>query len=243
MAIVLVLSWNLFHGRSTPPRNRSLYDEFAAKLGQWSWDVALLQEVPPWWPAPLARELGVEQCSALTSRNALLVLRRALAERRPELLKSNGGGCNAILSRAPIAEHGTLRLRRWPERRVAQLARLGDGTCVVNLHASTRPARARQELERLWPDALAWAGADRLILGGDLNVRSPAPAPAPIVHAAASGVDHVFARGLAPATASASGSGASGAVERPGRAVLLDGRQVELSDHAPLLTRLCARAG
>jgi endonuclease/exonuclease/phosphatase family metal-dependent hydrolase len=243
VAIVLVLSWNLFHGRSLPPTDRSLYDEFAAKLGQWSWDVALLQEVPPWWPAPLARELGVEQRSALTSRNSLLVLRRALAERRPELLKSNGGGCNAILSRAPIAGHCTLRLRRWPERRVAQLARLGDGTCVVNLHASTRPARARQELERLWPRVLAWAGTDRLILGGDLNVRTPSPAPARIVHAAASGVDHVFARGLALCTASGSASGAPGAVERPSRAVLLGGRRVELSDHVPLLTRLCARAG
>jgi hypothetical protein len=90
---------------------------------------------------------------------------------------------------------------------------------------------------------LAWAGADRLILGGDLNVRTPAPAPATIVHVAASGVDHVFARGLAPATARGSASGAPGAVERPSRAVLLGGRRVELSDHAPLLTRLCARAG
>ena len=161
MAPVLVLSWNLFHGRSLPATNRSLYAHFAAKLGEWSWDVALLQEVPPWWPVPLARELGVEQCSALTSRNALPALRRALAERRPELLKSNGGGCNAILSRAPILEHCTLGIRRFPERRVAQLTRLRDGTCVVNLHASTRPARARQELERLWPRALAWAGVAR----------------------------------------------------------------------------------
>jgi len=240
MAIVLVLSWNLFHGRSLPPANRSLYDEFVAKLGEWSWEVALLQEVPPWWPQRLARELGAEQCSALTSRNSLPALRQAIAERRPELLKSNGGGCNAILSRAPIAEHSTLRLRRWPERRVAQLARLRDGTCVVNLHASTRPARAMQELERLWPHVLDWAGSDRLILGGDLNVRSPVPTPPTIVHAAASGVDHVFARGLTPATASGSTSSATGAFDRLSREIVLDGRRVELSDHAPLLARLRA---
>jgi endonuclease/exonuclease/phosphatase family metal-dependent hydrolase len=242
MAIVLVLSWNLLHGRSLPSTRHSLYDEFAAKLGEWSWDVALLQEVPPWWPRRLAHELGVEQCCALTSRNSLPGVRQALAERRPELLKSNGGGCNAILSRAPIAEHSTLRLRRWPERRVAQLARLRDGTCVVNLHASTRPARAMQELERLWPRALAWAGVDRLILGGDLNVRSPAPVPATVVHAAASGVDHVFARGLVPATASDSTSAAPGALDQPSREIVLDGRRVELSDHAPLLVRLQAQA-
>jgi endonuclease/exonuclease/phosphatase family metal-dependent hydrolase len=243
MAIVLVLSWNLFHGRSLPPTNRSLFDEFATKLAQWSWDVALLQEVPPWWPAPLARELGVEQRSALTSRNSLLALRRAIAERRPELLKSNGGGCNAILSRTPIAEHGTLRLRRRPERRVAQLARLRDGTRVVNVHASTRPARAAEELARLWDYALDWAGPDRLILGGDLNLRSPPPAPSPVLHAAAAGVDHVFARGLAPSSASASGAGRPSGRDRPSREIVLkDGRRVELSDHAPLLARLCAQA-
>jgi endonuclease/exonuclease/phosphatase family metal-dependent hydrolase len=262
MAIVLVLSWNLFHGRSLPATNRSLYDEFAAKLGQWSWDVALLQEVPPWWPAPLAHELGVEQCSALTSRNALLALRRAIAERRPELLKSNGGGCNAILSRTPIAEHRTLRLRRWPERRVAQLARLRDGTCVVNLHASTRPARAVAELARLWPYALDWAGADRLILGGDLNLRTPPPPPTPadareqspaageaserggaIVHVAGSGVDHVYTRGLLPIDPDEAVTGATGDSGRPSRAIVLnDGRRVELSDHAPLLARLRAQA-
>jgi endonuclease/exonuclease/phosphatase family metal-dependent hydrolase len=258
MAIVLVLSWNLFHGRSLPSSNRSLYDEFAAKLGEWSWDVALLQEVPPWWPAPLARELGVEQCSALTSRNALLALRRAIADRRPELLKSNGGGCNAILSRAPIVEHCTLRLRRWPERRVAQLARLQDGTCVVNLHASTRSARAVAELARLWPHALDWAGADRLILGGDLNLRTPPP-PTPagareqssaageasehsgaIVHVAGSGVDHVYARGLLPSDQREAVKDTAGDPGRPSRIVLGDRRRVELSDHAPLLARLRA---
>jgi endonuclease/exonuclease/phosphatase family metal-dependent hydrolase len=265
MAIVLVLSWNLFHGRSLPATNRSLYDEFAAKLGEWSWDVALLQEVPPWWPASLARELGVDQRSALTSRNALLFLRRAIAERRPELLKSNGGGCNAILSRAPIAEHRTLRLRRWPERRMAQLARLRDGTSVVNLHASTRPARAVAELARLWPCALDWAGAERLILGGDLNLRTPPPPLPPstpacareqsspageasercatIVHAAGSGVDHVYARGLLSVDHGGAVTGTAGDAAQPSRAIVLnDGRRVELSDHQPLLARLSPQA-
>ena len=45
-----VLTWNLFHGRSVPGARRSLLDEFAARLAEWEWDVALLQEVAPWWP-------------------------------------------------------------------------------------------------------------------------------------------------------------------------------------------------
>src|SRR4051795_4899917 len=108
---MLALTWNLYHGRSLPPAGRSLLSEFAAALADWSWDVALLQEVPPWWPEPLAAASGAQASRALTSRNALLPLRRWAARRRPDLLKSNGGGCNAILVRAPhrIAEH---RVRR-----------------------------------------------------------------------------------------------------------------------------------
>ena len=72
-----VLTWNLFHGRAVPPRDADLFDAFAPRLSAWSWDVALLQEVPPWWPRRLARACDAQARYALTSRNALLPLRRA----------------------------------------------------------------------------------------------------------------------------------------------------------------------
>ncbi|HEX3909751.1 MAG TPA: endonuclease/exonuclease/phosphatase family protein [Solirubrobacteraceae bacterium] len=224
---MLVLTWNLFHGRALPPQSRSLYPEFAAKLHEWRWDLALLQEVPPWWPAALARELGVEQRCALTSRNSLPALRRAVAERRPELIKSNGGGCNAILSRLPIREHRVLTLRRRPERRVAQLVRLSDRTHVVNLHAGTSPARAEDELARLSWHALSWSRGEPLILGGDLNLTAP---QAPLQHLAGHHVDHLLAEGFLPA----------GEASLPDRTIAHRGR-FELSDHAALLLEL--RAG
>jgi endonuclease/exonuclease/phosphatase family metal-dependent hydrolase len=224
---VLILSWNLFHGRSLPPTRHALLDQFAAKLTEWQWDVALLQETPPWWPAELARAAGAEQRSAMTSRNSLPSLRRAVAERDPELIRSNGGGCNAILARTPIAEHAALRLRTWPERRVAQLVRLRDGPCVVNFHASTRAALAEHELRRLWRRALDWAAGDRLILGGDLNLCAP-HAPDAAAHVARCHVDHIFVRGLAPI----------GQAEALQRRLALDDRSVELSDHAPLRVRV-----
>src|SRR6476659_2255077 len=94
-----VLTWNLFHGRSQPAAGRELLPAFGDALAGWGWDVAMLQEVPPWWPRLLADRLGAQAATALTSRNFGLRLRRMVAVRRPDLIKSNGGGCNAILSR------------------------------------------------------------------------------------------------------------------------------------------------
>jgi endonuclease/exonuclease/phosphatase family metal-dependent hydrolase len=224
---VRVLAWNLFHGRSVPPAERSLRAEFAQRLAAWVWDVALLQEVPPWWPALLARAAGAEQRTALTSRNSALPLRRTLAEWRPDLIKSNGGGANVILSRREIAEHEALRLRVWPERRFAQLARLAEGVTVVNYHASTRVPLAEDELARLWGRALEWAGGDPLVLGGDLNLRTPR-APSGAEHVASRDVDHLFVRGLAPVADAV----------LPDRCIVLGGRRLELSDHPPLVVEL-----
>src|SRR5437868_1458980 len=112
-----ILTWNLKHGRSVPPSGRELLEQFAAALAGWSWDVALLQEVPPWWPARLAVGTGAQQRHVLTSRNALLPARRVLAQRWPDVIKSNGGGCNAILIRSgpAIVEHRVQRLSLLPE--------------------------------------------------------------------------------------------------------------------------------
>jgi endonuclease/exonuclease/phosphatase family metal-dependent hydrolase len=225
---VRVLTWNLYHGRSLPPAGRELSSQFAALLASWAWDVALLQEVPPWWPPLLARAAGAEERLALTSRNAGLPLRRALARRWPDVMKSNGGGCNAILARAEIAEHRAERLRAWPERRVAQLARLQSGECAVNFHGSARKGLAQEELGRVSAKALAWAGDARLVLGGDLNLRAPVVPRGELVHVAERDVDHVFARGLVP----------TGEAELLERTVTLAGRRVALSDHVPLAVGL-----
>jgi endonuclease/exonuclease/phosphatase family metal-dependent hydrolase len=217
---MLVLTWNLFHGRAVPLAGRDLEREFAAALANWEWDVALLQEVPPWWPEGLARAAGAECRRALTSRNALLPLRRALARRWPDVMKSGGGGANAILVRGgPITAHRVHRLRWWPERRVVHAVRLETGAWVANLHAQVHSeTRAQSDLRRATAAALQWAGAAPLVLGGDLNVREPANTG--LVHAGGHAVDHVLARGL----------------EAVGRARVLD--RGPLSDHAPVLVEL-----
>src|ERR1700750_2611892 len=138
-----VLTWNLFHGRSVPETRHALLPEFTAALVGWEWDVALLQEVPPWWPGPLARATGADARAVLTSRNFCLAARRWVAARGPDLIKSNGGGANPILVRTgfdAIGAHAAQRLRRRPERRWLQAVQLRDaGVWVGNVHAQANP--------------------------------------------------------------------------------------------------------
>lgn len=212
-----VITWNLMHGRAQPRAGRDLQREFTAVLADWDWDVALLQEVPPWWPAPLAAALGAEYRLVLTSRNGLLALRRAIAVRQPDLIKSNGGGANAILARRDrIVAHQAYRLRRWPERRWLHAVRLACGIWVANVHASAGSEGAAMHDGRVVAaTSLRWAGGDPLTVGGDFNLRRP-EFPG-LRHVAGRDVDHVFV--------------ADGVRAEGGYAVLERG---VLSDHPPL---------
>jgi endonuclease/exonuclease/phosphatase family metal-dependent hydrolase len=191
---VRVLTWNLFHGRSVPPSGRSLGTEFAAALAGWEWDVALLQEVPPWFPPKLAAAARAAHRMQLTSRNQLLPLRRAISQRNPDILKANGGGCNAILVRGmPILDHRSARLRRAPEARWVHGVRLPDGW-AVNVHAQNFPApAARADCERAIAAMRAWGPL--VIFGGDVNLKRP-EFPG-LRHVAGNHVDHLYTDGRA----------------------------------------------
>jgi len=214
---VRVLSWNLFHGRAVPPAGCDLQAEFSGALARWSWDVALLQEVPPWWGPALARACGAHVRTALTSRNALLTLRRPLAERWPDVIKSNGGGANAILVRGmTIREHRRVVLRRWPERRVCHAVALQGGPWCANLHAQVHSMeRAHADIVRAATATLAWSNDGPAVLGGDFNVRRP---QAPHFEwLGGQGVDHILGHTLR----------GDGETELPDRGAL--------SDHAPII--------
>jgi len=215
-----VLTWNLYHGRAKPPAGRDLLPDFAATIAGWDWDLALLQEVPPWWPPELARAAGAAQRTVITSRGQLLPLRRILASRWPDLMRSGGGGANTILVRGiAVSEHSRLRLCRLPERRWLHAIRLDGGVWVANLHATAHhPDRAAREGARAAAAILSWAAGAPAVLGGDFNLRRLHLDG--LDHAGGHDVDHIFAAGMAP-------------INEPHT---LDGGP--FSDHAPLVVEV-----
>ena len=263
------MAWNLFHGRDFPPDpelrtwtsrllrtdvrgethiqvNRDLSAEFATVLANASWDVALLQECPPRFAAPLAAACGAEQHRALTSRNSLGALRGLLARQNPDLMASAEGGSNLTLVRVPgrlggIAERRELEIHAGaPERRTMAFTRTASGVCIANLHATNdQPELAIEDVLGAARAATEWAGDSPLLLGGDLNLR-PAQTPAVFERlredfefstpSEPEAIDHLLARGLevvAPAVA--------WPPER--RELPLDGLALRLSDHAPVEAR------
>jgi endonuclease/exonuclease/phosphatase family metal-dependent hydrolase len=200
---VRVISWNLFHGRALPEQRRYLYDEFETLIDGWDWDVLLLQEAPPWWPAKFAARFEADHRMVKTSRNFGLALRRQVATRRPDLIKSNGGGANAILVRGRrITEHQAARIRLVPERRLLHAVGCDDGLWIANLHMQgthdniLKAPNPIAETRRTGELARQWAGAaTAIVLGGDFNVPEPELAGFERVPGHR-GVDQIFVRNL-----------------------------------------------
>ena len=129
------------------------------------WDVALLQECPPRFAAPLARACAAEGHRVLTSRNSLGALRAAAARLNPDLIASGEGGSNLTLVRAASALGGIAERREMaihegrPERRAMAFTRTGSGVCVANLHATN-------DVPRLAAEDVLVAAARRDRVGG-----------------------------------------------------------------------------
>jgi len=268
------VTWNLFHGRDKPPGgelytwrsrllrvtersathvqvNRPLLSEFARYLDSLDWQIALLQEAPPRWLEPLGRATRASGALALTSRNWLAPLRRAIGARNPDLIASNEGGSNMVLVRAPgrVEAVQRMELTRDPERRTMLLARVrlaeGARLAVASMHLSVpETGRSAGELLRAAERAVAFAGGLPLLLGGDLNLRA-AEVPGVFEQVrerydlagptAPRAIDHLLVRGLAVRSKPTALKAAARELREP------CGLALRLSDHAPVTALLGMR--
>jgi len=261
------ISWNLFHGRDFPPDpalltwrsrllrisernethvqvNRDLSAEFASRLADAEWDVALLQETPPRYAAPLADACGAEPHRVLTSRNSLAPLRTLAARLNPDLIASGEGGSNLTLIRADgplgriVERRGMVIHEGRPERRAMAMTRTASGVCFANLHATNDvPAMAVADVLRAAEAAVGFAGEAPLVFGGDLNLR-PARDPELFAELAErhglstpvtgpDRIDHLLGRGVEVVSAPAPWPPEHRELE-------FEGRALRLSDHTPV---------
>jgi endonuclease/exonuclease/phosphatase family metal-dependent hydrolase len=163
---VLIRSWNLYHGNTSPPGSSVYLAEMVELAVADGPDVVALQEIPAWaldrlesWSGMTALA-DVAQPPRLGPLPITTGLGRMLTDLNPGRLRSAfSGQGNAILlgARLDVVEHEVLTLNparfrqgqaralgldliarlAWAkERRICQVIRLSTGLVVANLHAS-----------------------------------------------------------------------------------------------------------
>jgi endonuclease/exonuclease/phosphatase family metal-dependent hydrolase len=182
---MLVRTWNLFHGKPSPPGRRAFLRQMIELVTADGPDVVCLQEVPVWALPQLEGWSGMHAYTAVARRPLLPVGARAVTALHHGLLRSafTGEG-DAILTQEPAGGLGTTVVGNVKLRRIAHAVELG-GVTVVNFHIDGR----REQLDRV----LALAPG-RSIVAGDANLVAPvAEGFSPPL---ADSIDQIFVRGL-----------------------------------------------
>ncbi len=205
---LLVRTWNVYHGRSSPAGGRTYLERMIELVTADRPDVVALQEVPLWALGRIERWSGMAARWAVTVP-ALLVapLAKIVTAVSPARMRSLvTGQANVILVRKELALHGQELLLlnpgvgRWDwlrygaQQRVCQAVEVEDADgrrlTVANLHAANDPMSAPGEVARAVQFV---ADASRCVLCGDFNMAgfsvdgySP-PLP---------GIDQILTRGL-----------------------------------------------
>ena len=197
---MLIRSWNVFHGRTSPPGSRIHLREMVELASADGPDVLCLQELPLWALSQLEKWSGMSADWAIAKRT--LVPRRLggiLQRRDPKRFRSGvTGQANAILLAPPLVplEHRTVRIsERGRERRVCHAVRL-EGVVIGNVHATnefrmTEVPKAELVRAHAFVESMAAAG-DARVLAGDFNLRDP--------HLPGPNIDHIVVAGIAHGT-------------------------------------------
>jgi endonuclease/exonuclease/phosphatase family metal-dependent hydrolase len=194
---LLVRTWNVFHGMSSPPDRHSHLRQMVQLATRDEPAVVCLQEVPAWALARLPAWSGMQAFGAVAKRPLLpREVGRTLTALNQGLLRSLlVGQANAILLRNDLRAVATDQIvlnppsfrrrigreldlgrrtrSRWAkERRVCHAVRL-EGLTVANLHGSATHDWSVADAELLRAATFLESFADPkdvLVLAGDFNV-------------------------------------------------------------------------
>jgi endonuclease/exonuclease/phosphatase family metal-dependent hydrolase len=195
---VLIRSWNVYHGRTSPPGRRLHLREMVELASGDRPDVLCLQELPLWSLAMLDEWSGMTVLSAVAKRTLVPRWLGGVLQRHDSQRFRSGvtGQANAILLASELVplEHRTFWISdSGRERRVCHAVRL-EQLVVGNVHASNEFRHVevpRTELTRAHAlvESMAAPGQPR-VLAGDFNLRDP-DLPGPnIDHIVAAEVEH-----------------------------------------------------
>jgi endonuclease/exonuclease/phosphatase family metal-dependent hydrolase len=182
---MLVRTWNLFHGKPSPPGRRAFLRQMIELVTRDRPDVVCLQELPVWALCHLESWSGMHATTAVARRPLLPAGARSLTALHHGLIRSAfAGEGDAILTRAAVRDLGDQVVGDVSLRRIAHAVDL-DGVTVVNFHIDGD----RDQFDRVV--ALA---RERSILAGDANLVAPAAEgfSAPLDGS----IDQILVRGL-----------------------------------------------
>jgi len=202
---MLVRSWNVYHGMTSPRGRRSHLEESVRLVSSDRPDVVCLQEVPL-WGCPF---LGYWSGMTAICRSARRVwfpprLGSWITRFNQGFFRSAvSGQANAILLHprlVPLEERWQTINRGRRERRICQAVRL-EGVVIANLHASSEPGHpeigAAQIVRALaFVESVAAAG-DAVVLAGDFNLRPNQLPDLPGFSPPGPRIDHILVRGAA----------------------------------------------
>lgn len=212
---MLVRTWNLFHGNTSPPQRRAFLREMVQLVTKGSPDVVCLQELPLWAMGMLEHWSGMQRVSAV-ARRPRIPFGRWPTELNHGLFRSafTGEG-DAILAakRYRLSDRRQAVVSTSGLRRIVHGVRLDGGIYVANVHISGDHTQLTRVNEFV-------ADEPRVIVAGDFNLRGEGlpgfSTPLP------DRIDQILVRGLPAGTPSA----------WPEDRRRVGGRL--LSDHAPI---------
>lgn len=212
---MLVRTWNLFHGNTSPPQRRAFLREMVQLVTKGSPDVVCLQELPLWAMGMLEHWSGMQRVSAV-ARRPRIPFGRWPTELNHGLFRSafTGEG-DAILAakRYRLSDRRQAVVSTSGLRRIVHGVRLDGGIYVANAHITGDEAQLAHVGDFV-------ADEPRVVVAGDLNLRGfGLPGFSPPL---AGSIDQVLVRGLPAGTPRA----------WPEDRRRLQGRL--LSDHAPV---------